>query len=307
MKFLLVYYTGTYNTRYLSERISDKLIERGHTVDRVEINIDTQVVDTNGYDFIGFSYPIYGFNTPLAFDKYIKKLKFNQNQKYFIYKNSGETLAMNNASSRGILRLMKRKKTIFTGEYHFIMPYNIHFKYDEDFVREILDKDDKLAKIMIYNLENGKVERIKSKFIYNFAAFFVGIVKIAGNVNSFLYKVDKEKCVNCMKCVNDCPEKNIYVKNGKIKFHHHCDMCMRCSFFCPTNAIIIGFLDWWGWKVNGDYKLSKLAKSEEPIKPYITEHSEGFYKCFIKTFAKIDSDYEKIFVSEVENAVEDVV
>lgn len=298
MKFLLVYYTGTYNTRFLTDRISAQLIERGHTVDRVEINSETPVHDTDGYDFIGFSYPIYGFNTPLAFDKYLKKLKFNRGQKYFIYKNSGETLAMNNASSRGILRLMKRRKAVFAGEYHFVMPYNIHFKYDDDFVKEILVKDEKLAKIMIYNLENGREEAIKSKFIYNFAAFFVGIVKVAGNVNSFLYKVDKDKCVKCMKCVNTCPEKNIYVKKDKIKFHHHCDMCMRCSFYCPTDAIKIGFLDWWGWRVNGDYKLKKLAQEGLPEKPYITKDSEGFYKCFVKTFEKIDKEYQAIFGEE---------
>ena len=300
MKVLLVYFTGTYNTRYLTDRITDDFISCGHQVDRVEINKDTPIADTNGYDVIGFSYPIYGFNTPLAFDKYLKKLKFNQGQKYFIYKNSGETLAMNNASSRGILRLMKRRKAVFVGEYHFVMPYNIHFKYDDDFVKEILIKDQKLAKIMVYNLEHGIVKELKSKFLYNFGAFFVGIVKIAGNVNSFLYKVDKDKCVKCMKCVHTCPEKNIYLKDGKIKFHHHCDMCMRCSFFCPTDAIKIGFLDWWGWRVNGDYKLKNLASEPAPEKPYITEESQGFYKCFIKTFKDIDEEYQKLFGEETE-------
>ena len=77
MKVLLVYFTGTYNTRYLTDRITDEFVSCGHQVDRVEINKDTPIADTNGYDVIGFSYPIYGFNTPLAFDKYLKKLKFN--------------------------------------------------------------------------------------------------------------------------------------------------------------------------------------------------------------------------------------
>ena len=122
---------------------------------------------------------------------------------------------MNNASSRGILRLMKRRKATFVGEYHFVMPYNIHFKYDDDFVKEILIKDQKLAKIMVYNLEHGIVKELKSKFLYNFGAFFVGIVKIAGNLNSFLYKVDKEKCVNCMKCVNTCLKRIFTLKTER--------------------------------------------------------------------------------------------
>ena len=133
----------------------------------------------------------------------------------------------------------------------------------------------------------------------------MAIVKVAGNINSFLYKVEKDKCINCMKCVKECPEKNIYVKGDKIKFHHHCDMCMRCSFFCPTNAIKIGFLDWWGWKVNGDYKLAKLNDDKAPIKPYITEDSKGFYKCFIKTFNAIDKEYERLFGCN-EQALEEV-
>ena len=295
MKFLLIYFTGTYNTRFLTDELQKRLENNSHTVDRVEIQRGTEVVDAKGYDFVGFSYPIYGFNSPRMFNKYVKKVKFNKGQKYFIYKNSGETLAMNNASSQRLKKICKKKKMILSGEYHFVMPYNIHFAYDKEFVKQILEKDFKLLDILVHDIENGVVKKIKSKGIYNFAAFFVGIVKIAGDINSFLYKVKKDKCIKCNKCVNICPQKNIYVKNGKIKFHHHCEMCMRCSFYCPTDAIRIGFLDWWGWRVNGDYKLKEVAKDTTYEKPYINENSEGFYKCFIKTFNEIDAEYEKLF------------
>lgn len=99
MKFLLIYYTGTYKTRYLTNQLKDRLIEKGNEVDTVEIKCDTPIIDTSMYDIIGFSYPIYGFNSPLPFNKYVRKLKFNSNQKYFIYKNSGLTLVMNNGST----------------------------------------------------------------------------------------------------------------------------------------------------------------------------------------------------------------
>lgn len=293
MKVLLIYYTGTYNTRLLSNQLKNELEKKGDKVDTVEINVETEIVDTSGYDLIGFSYPIYGFNSPLPFNKYVRKLKFNKNQKYFIYKNSGETLAMNNASSRILIRIMNRQKVKFVGEYHFVMPYNIHFPFEKEFVKQILEYNKKLMAIMLYNLDNGIIFKIKSNVIYNIAAFFVGIQKIGGNVNSFLYKVDMNKCVNCNKCVNTCPHNNIYIKNDKIKFHHHCDMCMRCSFFCPTNAIKIGFLE--GWKVNGEYKFKEIEKDDSIDSNYITKNSKGFYKCFIKTFDFIDKEYNKIF------------
>ncbi len=301
MKLLLIYYTGTYNTRFLTDELETAFTARGHLVDRVEINCETPVVSTEGYDMLGFSYPIYGFNSPGPFNRYLKKLKICEGQKYFIYKNSGETLAMNNASDRVLIHRMKKKKGVLCGQYHFLMPYNIHFRFEDNLVRQILEKNDKLIRILISDLENGRVKTIKSKRIYNFAAKFVRIVNIGGDVNSFLYKVDKNKCVKCMKCVNDCPEKNIYVsKKGKIKFHHNCDMCMRCSFFCPTDAIKIGFLNWWGWRVNGDYHLRKLKNDTTPYEPFITEKSDGFYKCHYKTFQQIDEEYERLFGGEGE-------
>ncbi len=292
MNILLIYYTGTYNTRYLTNQLKDKLIEKGNTVDTVEINVYTPIIDTSEYDMIGFSYPIYGFNSPLPFNKYVRKLKFSETQRYFIYKNSGETFAMNNASSRILIRLMKKQKVKFVGEYHFVMPYNIHFPFEKEFVKQILLYNEKLLAVMLYNLENGIISRIRSNVIYNIAAFFVGIQKIGGNVNSFLYRVDRDKCTKCNKCVKECPQNNIYLKDGKIKFHHHCDMCMRCSFFCPTNAIKIGFLE--GWKVNGRYDFEKIKNDDSIGSNYITKQSKGFYKCFIKTFESIDREYEKI-------------
>ena len=296
MKILLIYYTGTYNTRYLSNQIKDKFISQGDEVELIEITSRTSLIDTTPYDLIGFSYPIYGFNSPLPFNKYVRKLSFKKNQKYFIYKNSGEVLKMNNSSSRILIRIMKRHRANLIGEYHYVMPYNIHFPFEKDFIREIFSYNKKLMEIMFYNFKNDRVFRIKSNFIFNFAAFFVGIQKIGGNINSFLYSVDKDKCINCNKCMNSCPHDNIYIKDGRIKFHHHCDMCMRCSFFCPTNAIKIGFLQ--GWRVNGDYHLKAIENDSSPIKPYITKDSKGFYKCFINYFKWIDKEYSKIHCSK---------
>ena len=296
MKILLIYYTGTYNTRYLTDKVEAEFVRRGHEVDRVEIARDTPVKDVSAYDLLGFGYPIYGFNSPLPFNRYTKKLNVQPRQKFFIYKNSGETLAMNSASSRILLRRMAARGAVLKGEYHFVMPYNIHFPFEKDFVRfvrEILDYDNKLLKIMMYKLEHGIVETVESNLIYDVAAAAVGIQKAGGAINSFLYRVDEEKCVKCGLCVKNCPEKNIRFEEGKVKFGHRCDMCMRCSFFCPQDAIRIGFLE--GWRVNGDYGLRALDEAGPPEKPYITENSRGFYKCYIKYFAKIDEEYERLF------------
>ena len=293
MKILLIYYTGTYNTRFLTEKLKGRFVARGDSVDTVEINCNTPVCNCDGYDLVGFSYPIYGFNAPLPFEQYVRKLRFPAGQKFFIYKNSGETLAMNNASSRLLLRRMKRRGCVCVGEYHFVMPYNIHFPFERDFVRQILQMNEKQLDIMLHDLDHGIVKKIPSNPIYNLAAFFVSIQKVGGFVNSFFYRVDEKKCSNCGLCIKNCPQQNIRRKKGKIRFVHKCDMCMRCSFLCPKDAIKIGFLE--GWHVNGAYDFKGMEKDTSPLMPYITKDSTGFYKCFIAHFGKIEAEHAEIF------------
>lgn len=293
MNILLIYYTGTYNTRYLSSRLEELLRAHGHTVTQVEVRFDTPPFRVDGYDLVGIGYPIYGFNAPAPLERYLKFLFFPEGQRFFIYKNSGETFAMNNASSRRILRRLRRAGALFRGEYHFVMPYNIHFRFERDFVREILAKDEKLLAVMVRNLENGKVVEIKSKLRHRIGAYFVGIQKIGGPVNSFLYKVDPDKCTGCGKCARHCPQRNIVVVGNDVSFGHRCDMCMRCSFHCPQDAIHIGFLD--KWRVNGDYHLDALRMEGPPETPYIAKTSTGFYSCFYEHFRAIDEAYEDAF------------
>ncbi len=292
MKYLLIYYTGTYNTRFLTGKLKERLEENGAEVVSVEINSETPVINTDGYDYIGFSYPIYGFNPPHAFLKYFFKLDFKPGQKYFIFKNSGETFAANNASSRRIIRRMNRFKGLFCGEYHFVMPYNIHFEFPAEFISQLVHQDKKLLEIMLDNLKNGFAPKIRSNIIYDIAAFFVSIQAIGGPVNSFLYRVDRKKCTGCGLCAKTCPQKNIQMQNRNVRFGHRCDMCMRCSFYCPKKAIQIGFLK--NWRVHRYYDLEKVWNSDNSGAHYISDESKGFYKCFIGYFRDIDERYAKL-------------
>ena len=120
MRAILIYFTGTYNTRLLTKKIKDRLEKENYEVDVIEINKNSEIKDVTNYDLVGFSYPIYGFNAPKAFDKYVKNLKLKQNQKCFIYKNSGETFAMNNSSSRYLKKIIKKNKAILINEKHYL-------------------------------------------------------------------------------------------------------------------------------------------------------------------------------------------
>ena len=294
MRYLLLYYTGTFNTRYLTNNLKTRLLNEGIEVDTYEINpLKIEKLDLSKYDVIGLGYPIYGFNTPKPFLKFVRKQHFLIDQKVFIYKNSGETYHVNDASSVGLVRKIKKDKAKVTNEYHFMMPYNIHFRFDELLVNEILEMDELLLDILVKEVTSN-IENIKKyKFIHKIVSFFVKLQYIGGPINSFFYRIDKNVCVDCGKCINECPVSNIYKdKNGKIKFHHQCLMCMRCSMFCPKDAIRIGLFN--SWRVNKPYNFEQI-KLLEKKNPIISKDTKGFFKCYIETYENISKRHKELF------------
>ncbi|MCQ2174895.1 MAG: EFR1 family ferrodoxin [Bacteroidales bacterium] len=297
MNCLLLYFTGTFNTRHLTGKLAERLEAIGWKVTKYEIDpTNNERLDLSRYDVIGLGYPIHGYCAPWAFLKFVRKQKFPKTAKIFIYKNSGETEKANDASSKYIDRKLRRDGARADNEYHFLMPYNIHFRFDENLVREMFTMNEKLLDILVYEVSNG----ICNRKPYGIWARLVSAVVsrpqyIGGDVNSFFYRTDMDKCLKCGLCIRRCPTKNIYVDgDGTIKFHHHCLMCMRCSLYCPADAIHIGFLESWGWKVNGGYDFKKI-ESIDLKEPVITESTEGFFHCYVKTYADINRRHKELF------------
>lgn len=294
MKCLLVFYSGTNNTTYVTDKVKERLEEIGYEVDIYRINpLKIERIDLSVYELVGIGYPIYGFNLPGIVHKFFKKQKFIKDQRYFIYKNSGETYAANDASSLALRNMIKRKKGNLTNEYHFIMPYNIHFRYDENLVKEMLDINKLLLDILAKEIQDGIPNIKKYKFIYKLLNYPMRLTYVGGNINVLFYKVDNKKCSKCGLCINKCQMNNIYKdKNGKIKFHSHCLMCMSCTLNCPNDAIKMGIFD--SWRVNKPYNFNKIEQIELKS-PIITDETRGFFKCYIKTYKDIKTRHKELF------------
>lgn len=296
MKFLLLYYTGTYHTRYLTSMLKRKLGAAGHLADCFDITEGKALPDASSYDWIGIGYPIYAFNSPKLLDRFLKRAELPSGKRYFIYKQSGETFSLNNASSRTVKKIMKKKGCEILNEYHFVMPYNIHFRYDDAFVKELLKYDERLIDVALYEILHGIRRSIPCTISDRINSFFYSIQRPGASINSLFYRVDPHKCIRCDACVRTCPVSNIYIKDGRIRFHSRCQMCMRCSMLCPENAIRIGLLE--GWKVNGAYPFEKILHDEAIPDTYVADQKQKFYRCFRKSFSEIDRMHETYFPND---------
>ena len=118
MKILLIYYTGTFNTRYICNMVKNKFLEQSHQVDVFEWSYDgPQTISMEGYDIIGFGYPIYGFNIPSMFIKFLKKQKYPSQARYFVFKNSIAWAKLSNFVSELSKKFLYRKCNLLLSEF----------------------------------------------------------------------------------------------------------------------------------------------------------------------------------------------
>lgn len=296
MHCLLLYYTGTFNTRYVTRQLQTRLTAEEWTVDTYEIDPSRlERLDFSAYDIVGLGSPIYGFCAPYPFLRFIRHQRFPRGLRAFIYKNSGETFSVNDASHKYVRRKLRHDGVQLQGEYHYLMPYNIHFRFPDALVREMLEMNRRLMEVMVRELQQGITHLPPYSGWSRLMSSLISRPQyIAGDINSFFYKVDEQKCTRCQRCLKQCPTHNIRLHTERgITFRHNCLMCMRCSFYCPQDAITIGFLDAWGWRVNGGYDWRRIEQL--PLgEPYITPQTKGFFSCYINTFARINRRYEEL-------------
>lgn len=265
MKNAIIYvFSGTGNTKKACDIYKSEFEKNGvettlYTVKKGFENLP----DPNNFDYVGFAYPIHGFNAPYIMLDLAKALpKANGTKQYFVVKTSGEPLKINNVSSIKFNDIMKKKGYVLMSEYHYVMPYNMIFRHTDEMAARMKNTLEQLAPVEAREVICGIEHKLSKVPFGRFVAWVVRIEQPAMKVNGRFFKVDGNRCIKCGACAKNCPVGNIKMDgNGKFSFGGDCVMCTRCSFNCPTNAFDIGMLN--GWKVNGRYSYKLPEKPEE--------------------------------------------
>ncbi len=282
-KTIIFVFSGTGNTLRVANYFKEAFENREISTDIIQISRNEKMPDVSEYDCIGLGYPIHAFNTPAIFYDYIKKLPDSQqNKKCFVFKTSGEPFKINNSSSEKLFRLLKKKGYVPSNEIHILMPYNIIFRYPEGVAAQMDYYAHQMAKKETDCILKGVKTKIKHGIFSQFASFVFRIEQPAAKFNGKFYKANNEKCILCNRCVLNCPEKNINIKDGTITFGKKCSLCMRCAMNCPVDAINIGLLN--KWKVNPPYDFEKLKTQNTPF--IIDKNTKGYFKNFLNYFEK---------------------
>ena len=293
LKIGLFTFSGTGNTARIADMLKDAFIRHDTHVETFGIDDiiqSKQLPDYASFDYIGIGYPIHAFNEPPIVTQFIKSLPMSSNQKTFIFKSAGEPFFLNNVSSCRIIHLLKKKGYENIFERHFLMPYNIMFRYPDGLVKQMVMTAEKLTEHMAGAILTGKPHVQTFTFFARINGLVLRFFKNYGVALNGKFFLINKKCTHCMKCVRECPVKNITFEGKRFCFGWRCILCMRCAMFCPTDAIKMSVLT--PWVLNGAYDFKRIMGDADISGDYVNVETKGYFRLFRKYFEWAEKEIE---------------
>ncbi len=262
MKSVVIYYfSGTGNTEIVANMVNEELsnYEYNVTVIRIEDILKNNLkIDLEKYDLVGIGCQVIGFGIPNIVRDFIHLLPKVKCKKVFIFRTAGGVTPINYNASKTMIRKLSRKGYEVFYERVFSIGSNWMVKFDDKITKQLYEATTKKVAIMCREMVHGEKRMLKTgirlKVLMECVRFITPwIFPLVGKD-----LIVNEDCAHCGLCVKNCPARNIYEKNGKIKFKLCCNSCMRCVYSCPKSAIGFRLLTF--FPVSGGYNIKKILK-----------------------------------------------
>ena len=235
---MVVYFTGTGNSRYCAQMIGKRLDEK--VIDAypfMKNGIAAELISETPWVFCA---PTYCWRLPHIFEDFLRSARFEGSKEaYFIMTCGGD---IGNAEKE-VKKLCSEIGLDLKGVLQVVMPENYVAMFDVPDKKQCVPILRRARRTLV-----PAIEQIRNR--ESLASRKVSIAdKIkTGPVNPIFYglfvKAKKfyaaDACISCGKCVEGCVLNNISLKDGKPVWGTSCTHCMACICACPTEAIEYG-------------------------------------------------------------------
>lgn len=232
---MVLYFTGTGNSRYaarkISEKLGDKLVSINEYIKKGE---DGCFTDNRPWVFVA---PTYAWQLPKIVEKFIRSSRFSGSREAYFILTCGASVG--NAAEK-IESLCREKGFTFQGLSAVVMPENYIAMFPvptKEKARRIIEKANPIIDRLADSIREGR----------RFPSGKAGLLSRleSGPINGMFYRFQvsakgfrvTESCVGCGKCAQLCPLNNIHLENEKPVWGSDCTHCMACISACPTQAI----------------------------------------------------------------------
>ena len=235
---MVLYFTGTGNSRYLARRIAKGLDMPLYDLNTCIKAGDTAPVQT-GQDVVLVT-PTYAWRIPRVVSQWLGKTALTGAERIWFVMDCGSEIGNAAKYNR---QLAAQKHLRYMGTAQIIMPENYIAMFNapqKEQARSIVEQAEPALQKVLAQLRAGQEFSPLRDTLYD--RFMSGLVNPA--FYRFFVKADAfratDACIGCGKCVELCPLNNIRLENGKPVWGKHCTHCMACICYCPKEAIEYG-------------------------------------------------------------------
>lgn len=235
---MILYFSGTGNSRFAAERIAavtgDPMVSLN---ERIRCHDETAIENETRLIFVA---PTYAWRLPRVVEAWIEKTALPHSAEAYFILTCGDSAGN---AAKYAQKLCARKGLRFMGLRCVIMPENYIAMFDapeaqqaKAIVKKAVPEIDELGRQIAAGeplppQKIGLMDRIYSTAVNPVFYKFV--------VSAKAFRVD-EACVGCGNCANVCPLGNITLQDGKPVWGKACTHCMACICLCPKIAIEYG-------------------------------------------------------------------
>lgn len=265
MKALIIYFSQTGSTLKVAEQIRDGISEIADSCDFVELS-DVEKTSIEGYDLVGLGCPVFYYQEPINVRDFIESLPELPDKHWFIFVTHGSVMGI---TLESLSEKLKQKGITVIGSHHTYAdgtlppyPYPTYttghpdeqdFEEARGFGADIVKRSKGVAAGDTSLIE--ELPPVTDKWTIKESEMITPemLAKLMPALS-----VNKEKCVQCLKCEEACPVDGIEIAADPPKIQKPCVYCWYCAKICPETAIEA---DWRMMEqmVPASYKRYKVA------------------------------------------------
>ncbi|MFA5859881.1 MAG: EFR1 family ferrodoxin [Elusimicrobiota bacterium] len=239
-KVLILYFTGTGNSKRIADIVKDVFTEIGREVTLASMTVFSPE-DVSEYPLIGIVYPVYAFDAPRYVQRFIRMLPpAAQGTKTFLITAAAGQEGWALVNPR---KLLEKKGYEVCNTAVVMMPENWVTFVDPpvgSVLEKILTAGEKRVKEIVRDFICGNNYK-KSLALHGIKKVVFGFVRFAfhniGIKRLWMYFRVNNKCTSCGICAQQCPVNAIKMVDEKPQWSRLCEQCMRCMNLCPEQAV----------------------------------------------------------------------
>ncbi|MGM0600979.1 MAG: EFR1 family ferrodoxin [Candidatus Rifleibacteriota bacterium] len=239
MKTAIFYFTGTGNSLALAQELRIRL-ENSELIPLASLKKN---FDTKGYNKLLFVFPVYGGGIPAIVATKLQKIRVQSP----VYIGAICNYAGGEGAALSIFADEFEKHTghkIDAG-WGILMPGNyipLYGAESQEKINKILSQANETLATIANEIKNQIKKPITKSPLFPVIKAVWKAFAISSRRTDRRFRAD-DSCTGCGLCTKICPVNNISSnKNGKPVWHSKCLQCMACLQYCPEEAI---HCFWW--------------------------------------------------------------